>query len=317
MVKLIKKITFYFILILLVLEVLVRFFHLHNELPQRYVADDGILKWVPNQQGYSVYGNRRQNFSEYHINSSGYNSYREFSPSDDIIEVAIIGDSYIEGFHQDYNNSIGKKIEKKLNGIEVFEYGHSSNDLADQLYLINSNKKKFEKVDYIILYLKYKNDLFRSEYKFVKRTPLFPVLRHSKLVVYLLNIGMADPIKNVHKRLGSLKGKVLGNVVKNEKDAPKIDKDSLYLENFKSLVEKYNFDKSKTSLLLDSRVTDTKFLEYLQKEQIDVIDFADSFEASGGIKKTTLIYDLHWNDFGREIIATEISELLKKRISAQ
>lgn len=306
MFKLIKKLIFYTFLILLALEVLVRVFHLHNELPERYAAEDGILKWVPNQQGYSVHGNRRQNFAEYHINSSGYNSYREFSPSDEKFEIAIIGDSYIEGFHQNYHNSIGKKIEDQVDGVEVFEYGHSSNDLADQLFLIKSNKEKFEKIDHIIMYLKYKNDLLRSEYQFVPRTPFFPLLRHSKLVVYLLNIGIVDPIKNVHRRLGSIKGKVVGSTQTVNKAEVKVDQDSLYLENFKSLTFKYGFDKKKTSLLLDSRVTDKKFMEYLDKEGIDVIDFSDAFEASGGMRKTTLIYDLHWNDYGREVIAAEI-----------
>lgn len=313
MFKLIKKLGLYVLLIGLVLEVLIRVFHLYNELPQRYVAEDGILKWVPGQHGYSVYGNRRQIFSEYRINNSGYNSHREFTPSTEKVEVAIIGDSYIEGFHQDYNNSIGKKIEKKLKDVEVFEYGHSSNDLADQLYLINANKQKFDKVDYIILYLKYKNDLLRSEYRFVERSPLFPLLRRSKLVIYMLNIGIADPIKNVRKRLVGFKGKIYGNSKKTKKDKPQIDMDSLYLNNFKNLVANYGLDKSKTSLLLDSRVTDKKFIEYLEKERIRIIDFADSFETS--TRNTTLIYDQHWNNYGRSLIAEEIATFVLDNIN--
>ncbi|RDY57553.1 hypothetical protein [Flagellimonas nanhaiensis] len=317
MIKLIKKLALYAFLIALVLEVLIRAFHLYNELPQRYVAEDGILKWVPGQQGYAVYGNRRQNFTEYKINSSGYNSYREFYPSDEKIEVAIIGDSYIEGFHQNYHNSIGKKIEGKLDGVEVFEYGHSSNDLADQLYLIHANEDIFDKVDYIILYLKYENDLLRSEYKFIKRTPLFPVLRHSKLVLYLLNIGMADPVKKAHKSLISIKDKISGGTKGSDKEKPQINIDSLYLENFKGLVAKYGLNKAKTALLLDSGATDKNFLGYLNEQQIDFIDFANSFEAAGGSRKTTLIYDRHWNNKGREIVADEIYGYLLKKLSKQ
>ena len=80
-------------------------------MPTRQVGSNGIYEWVPGQNGYTVYGNRRQNFSQYRINSKGYNSYREFTPAVDKFEIAIIGDSYIEGFHQDYFRYIGNKIE--------------------------------------------------------------------------------------------------------------------------------------------------------------------------------------------------------------
>lgn len=320
MIRLFKNIVVYGILILLVLEGLVRIFHLHNDLPERYVAKDGMLKWIPGQNGYTVYGNRRQNFAEYHINNSGYNSYREFRPTDSKTEVAIIGDSYIEGFHQNYYNSIGKQVESKLNDVEVYEYGHSSNDLADQLYLIYANQEKFDKVDYVILYMKYENDLQRPEYEFIPREPLFPLLRHSKLVVYLLNIGILDPVKNLHQKVNSLKSGMLaggGNQDETSKNKPKIDRDSLYLENFKSLVSKYGFDKSKTAILLDSRATNSDFLAYLKQENINVIDFAVPFKEAGGHRRTTLIYDHHWNHTGRKVIATEISTYLQKVLPKQ
>src|SRR5690606_27913704 len=74
--------------------------------------------------------------------------------------------SFIEGLHQNYNNSIGKKLESKLNdGTEVFEYGHSGYDLADQLHLIEAYKEKFELIDYVIVYMKFENDLKRDLYK--------------------------------------------------------------------------------------------------------------------------------------------------------
>ena len=74
---------FYSVLMLLSLECLVRIFHLYKDTPERYIDEQGVEKWVPGQSGYSVTGNRRQNFSEYHINSKGYNSYREFTPNSD------------------------------------------------------------------------------------------------------------------------------------------------------------------------------------------------------------------------------------------
>ena len=124
MISLFKKMFLYFLLILILLELLVRIFHLHNDRPQFYLAEDRTYKRVPHQKGFSVHGNRRQNFVEYNINSSGYNSYRDFRPTEENIEVAIIGSSFIEGLHQDYFNSTGKKIERQLNQIKIYEYGH-------------------------------------------------------------------------------------------------------------------------------------------------------------------------------------------------
>ena len=125
------------------LEIWVRVFHLTKDYPVRYIDEFGVEKWMPNQDGFSVTGNRRQNFSEYHINNFGYNSYREYNPSKDKVEIALVGDSFVEGFHQNYYNSTGKKIEKILNGIEVYEFGYAGYDLADELHLIHQYQSTF------------------------------------------------------------------------------------------------------------------------------------------------------------------------------
>jgi len=100
--KLILKCIAYAVLIVLLLEVYVRVFHLSKDYPVRFVDTKQVEKWRPNQNGYSVTGNRRQNFSKYHINNSGFNSYREFHPTKEKFELALVGDSFIEGFHQNY-----------------------------------------------------------------------------------------------------------------------------------------------------------------------------------------------------------------------
>ncbi|WP_394972485.1 hypothetical protein [uncultured Croceitalea sp.] len=305
MIKLIWKIMVYAFLIFLVLEALVRIFHLQNDTPTWYLDEDNVYKWVPGQEGYAVYGNRRQQFSKYHINESGYNSYTEFEPTRENIEVAILGDSFIEGFHQDYFNSIGKKIENVYPGIKVYEYGHSSFDLADQLYLHHVKKEKFSKIDLIIFEVKYKNDLQRNEYTVPPRQVVFPLLRHSKLLVYLLNIGMVDPIKQLLRDFN------IGQTPLAERKGL-IKDDKLYQENFKSLISKYDFDKSKMTLLLDSRETNISFLDYLEREQIQYIDYGAQF-ANNIKRNTTLIYDRHWNDYGRSLVAKSICDFLKEK----
>ncbi len=139
--KLFLKSILYFLLIIVCLELIVRIFHLYNDVPIRFIDKQGVEKSIPNQTGFAVTGNRRQNFSKFNINSSGFNSFREFKPTKQKIEIAIIGDSFIEGMHQNYNNSIGEKLEEKLNNVEVYEYGYSGYDLSNELYLIKHTKQ--------------------------------------------------------------------------------------------------------------------------------------------------------------------------------
>lgn len=308
--KLVKKLVVYSLLILIVLEVLVRVFHLHNQLPARTIDENGYYSWVPGETGYGVYGNRRQSFSEYKINKSGYNSYREFKPTADSKEIAIVGDSFVEGFHQDYFNSIGKKIEDQLPEYEVYEYGYRGTDLAQQLYMMSANKETFDLIDHVVVVFKYENDLKRDEFKFKKIGSSFPILEYSKLATYIQNIGLSDPVREIFKDAQKTVKRIKSKKGRNKSKKNVIDQDSLYLENFKGMVSKYGINKDKTTFLLDSRVTNGNFIAHLRKEKIKFIDYAKPFEKTNN-KPTNLIYDHHWNNLGRTIIANEIVEYVK------
>jgi len=308
------KIIVYGVLIFLALEIIVRVFHLYDEYPQFIINDRNVKTYAPDQSGYTVTGNRRMNFAQYHINKSGFNSYREFTPSKNKTDIAIIGDSFIEGLHQNYYNSIGKKIEKKLNnGTAVFEYGHSGYDFADQLYLISAYKEKFDLTDYIIIYLKFENDLQRDFYEpdqYWVDSQYFTtskIKNKIKLLTYIDNIGFMDKLRDFRTKIFVYgKSNVSSNETrrKNEEEL----RNSKYLENFKKLIKIYGFDKNKTAILLDSRNTSISFLKYCDAMHYKYIDFGKGFENSK--KPTTLIYDMHWNNYGREIIASAITNYI-------
>lgn len=311
--KLFLKSILYFGLIIIALEICVRVFHLHTEVPTRYIDEFGVEKSLPNQSGYAVTGNRRQNFSEYRINENGFNSYRVFKPTKDKTEIAIIGDSFIECMHQHYYNSIGSKLESKLNNVEVYEYGYAGYDLSNQLYLINSYKKEFDLIDHIVIYLKYENDLENGIYTpnneriALLSSTIFKIRDEFKLLSYASATGVLDPIKNFVIKLMHKKDAIKSD---EEMAMEKKDNDLRYLENFKSLVSTYGFDKQKISFLLNSNTTSDTFLEYCRLNGYQIIDFYDAFENAK--KPTTLIYDMHWNNYGRELIASVIANYLKK-----
>ncbi len=316
--KLILKSGLYIFLFLISLELLVRLFHLGKDTPTRILDEYKVEKWMPNQNGYSVTGNRRQNFSEYRINNSGFNSYREFTPTKKNIEIALVGDSFIEGFHQNYYNSIGKKVEKSIPEIEVYEYGYAGYDFADQLHLIHAYKEEFETIDHIVLGIKFSNDLTRGEYQVVTsrlalESPINKLLKKSKLLVYSKSIGILNSPQKLLYRLMNILNPAPKTQSVSEEEILRIkkEKENQYLANFDSLVSKYGYDKNRFTLLLDSRITSRLFISHLKENDYNYIDFSEYFEKSD--HPTTLIYDRHWNNYGRDLIAKAISEYLKKK----
>jgi len=313
--KILIKTVVYIFLILVALELTVRALHLYTEDPPRFIDEYGVEKRMPGHNGYAVTGNRNQNFSEFHINNAGFNSYREFKPTKEKFEIALIGDSFIEGFHQDYDASTGRKIERDLkDSLEVYEYGYAGYDLANQLHLINAYDDQFKLIDEIIIYLNYESDLNRGVYKpnrqriAMLRSTVFRIRDNIKLLAYGSKIGIVDPLKNLVTGKAfqeeNPKGYETNQIVISEA------KEKEYLENFKSLIKLYGFDKCKTTILLDSRKTNDSFLEYCRQNDIKYLDFAPAFKNSK--KPVTLIYDHHWNNHGREIIAKVISDYIVK-----
>jgi hypothetical protein len=316
--KLILKTIIYVVLILLIVEIVVRIFHLYTEDPPRYIDEFGVEKRVPGHVGYAVTGNRNQNYSRFSINEAGFNSHREFIPTADKFEIALIGDSFIEGFHQDFYDSTGKKLEDKIVNSEVYEYGYSGYDLANQMHLINAYKKDFDLIDVVIIYLNYESDLDRGVYqpnydriKMLESTP-FKIRDNFKILAYGSKIGILEPLKRMisGKAFEDSENAYQTNELKTIDEKQQKTIDVQRIKNFKSLINLYGFDINKTAFLLDSRKTSQRFLDFCKEKNIVVVDFAENFKNSK--KGTTLIYDWHWNNHGRDVIATTIADYIKK-----
>lgn len=311
--KLFLRLVCYGFCIVITLEGLVRVFHLTKDYPVRFVDERGVERWLPNQKGYSVTGNRRQNFSKFNINSSGFNSFRDFEPTKDNIEVALIGDSFIEGFHQDYDKSIGYKIESKVPDVAVYEMGYAGYDFADQMHLIYQYQSFFDLIDRVVIYLKFEDDLTRPKYEILEdrlklETPIYRSLREIKLLVYLQNIGAFTSVEKLRENLVSIGREKRLNPIQD--DVFIQNRDISYLNNFKSLVETYGYDKSRFVLLLDEASTPPMFLDYLEKNNYSYIDFGKKINNSK--VATTLIYDQHWNNYGRTLVANLIADYISK-----
>lgn len=317
--KFLIKTVIYIALILFIVEILVRVFHLYTEDPPRYIDEFGVEKRVPGHSGYAVTGNRNQNYSIFNINEAGFNSHREFTPTKDKFEIALIGDSFIEGFHQDYYDSTGKKIEDRVPNSEVYEYGYAGYDLANQMHLINAYKKDFDLIDEIVIYLNYESDLDRGVYepnydriKMLASTA-FKIRDNIKILAYGSKIGILEPLKRMvsGKAFEETENAFQTNEIRTVDEDEQRTIDLQRIENFKSLINLYGFDKKKTTILLDLRKTSYRFIDYCKANDITYIDFGDRFKTSR--KSTNLIYDKHWNNHGRDLIASTIADYINAK----
>ncbi|WP_405266745.1 hypothetical protein [Cellulophaga sp. Ld12] len=312
--SIIKKVIIYAVLVLLILEGLVRIFHLHNEMPNRFADTKGVEKWVPNQSEYSITGNRKQNVGQYRINDFGFNSLHDkYEPKEDAFEIALVGDSFIEGFHEDYTNSLGQQIEKNLSNTTVLEFGYAGYDLADELHLIHAYKDIFEKIDHTFIYIRFTDDLDRDAYQESSRlrldTPFSRIAKQIKLLVYLKDIGALDPVLQLPGRIMNfISGKKEISLSEEELRKQEKLKNELSLNNFKTLLAEYPIDKEKYTFLLDSSLCSTEFLQYLGHNEYNFLDINTTF--SKAEKPTTLIYDQHWSKSGRSLVAKLILDYL-------
>jgi hypothetical protein len=131
--KFLVKISLYIVLTFIVLEVIVRILNLHGDRTlHANINGDYLLK--PGQKGFFVRGTLGEVRASFSINPQGFNSLRDYQK--DLTakqkKIALVGDSYIEGFHVNVENSIGQLLEKKFNqDIIVHEYGVGAIGFAD------------------------------------------------------------------------------------------------------------------------------------------------------------------------------------------
>ncbi len=154
--------------------------------------------------------------------------------------------------------------------------------------------------------------MIRGEYTLVKErmrleSPKYRLLKKSKLLVYAQSIGAVGSLKNIANKLisGIKPSKKKKTVIpKSEKD--KYDE---YLKNFEKLIATYGFDKERFVFLLNLNETPKLFIEYLQLHDYNYIDFSKALDSSK--LPTDLVYDKHWNNHGRTIVANLISDYIK------
>jgi len=119
------------LLALLLLEGILRIFDLAVEVvPETNLGGDRL--YVPGSSGSYVGGGMGEIRGSYHINAQGWNAVVDYGvPESSCSSVALIGDSFIEGFPARVEESVGRMLEELLPGSVVHEYGKSGGNIWD------------------------------------------------------------------------------------------------------------------------------------------------------------------------------------------
>ena len=127
-----KYIAIWSLLVILLLELTIRVFDLAAKTnPTQNV--DGNYLFAPGKSGFWVRGGLGELTNYYEINKQGYNSIIDYDLVDpENLNIALIGDSYIQGFQTDVRQSIGRQLEDILgDNTVVHEYGRAGSTIVD------------------------------------------------------------------------------------------------------------------------------------------------------------------------------------------
>lgn len=276
-----KYIFLIFSVSFITVEIILRVFHAVGK-PIDYSEVEGFIKNTPNTKGFYTFGTFPTIYRKnYVINNSGYNSsinYPKFYNNKNTI--ALIGDSFIEGYHVDVNKSIGRLIEKLCDSIQVYEYGIGGHNIHNYIEIYESQHlERLDKVYFFIHVTDFLKDRTnKSKYFEFKEKYLRPLYELSSLVQYLN--------KN-HKPFAIDKG---------------LNK---YISNY-------------TQIKVNDFLSRAKNIELIYRnDQIDAsLDFVEKKIKIVNHKRKPFNYgfDLHWNDNGRLNVANHIMKDLNKQV---
>ena len=309
MIKLIIRVITFFVFTLFIFEIYIRIFYLYDDVPKVHLDSNKLLVYKPNQNGSYNFGNRKEVDSKYLINSAGFNSVVEYDFSTNTPKIALIGDSYIEGFHQDVNNSIGRMLNR-LSDYQCFEYGLSSWTLNDYLNLISSDSTQFNQFEYIFINLN-PSDLQFSLYNYWNSevSKLKVDKQNSFIYKYIYSKVKLLSSANQMGIFNNLRKKIKIFSANNQLESN--NNNNLQFTIFHEILNYYNIPikNEKLIFLFNSNLKyQESFLNHI-KQGYNFIDLSISFNQSADLPYFR--FDRHWNNKGRMLVAKEILNKIK------
>jgi len=290
-----KNFTIYILialsLYLILLESTTRVFDLSGHtIPETNLNNNRLAR--PNSEGIWIRGGMREIASHYKINQQGFNSLKDYLTLDkNKVNIAIVGDSYIEGFHVDIENSIGRILEAEThNEFEVHEYGKSGGNIVDFSLIFNQWIRN--RYDYTFV-LVTNEDIISNEASFMGRGNPIPqksiireIYNQCSFIRYLnINHGLNSKLQ----KLFSFSGR------------PKMAKKSIMPNDINVFALK-EFD-STCVILYEKEKLDTTLLSSFKLPCAEVVHKYTPFNHG---------FDSHWNFNGRKNCALTIKNYINK-----
>ena len=163
-------------------ELIIRILNLSRP-PLNKIKNEGFTLFAPYQSGEMVFGNFGDIRAKFNINQQGYNSVHDYDELFVGQKYAIVGDSFIEGWHEDVNSSIGRRVENMLPQTRVHEYGRSGWNAHNYLQLCNKVGNKYDQIFVICAVSDFLEE--RANHHIINSGILKKIVVKSRLFCYL------------------------------------------------------------------------------------------------------------------------------------
>ena len=330
------------ILAILLLEIILRIIYFFGEnnlfglYPLRTTIewyDDGILGNVrlkPHAIGWFVTPTFEY-YSKIESNSEGFYDYdHQVDKSDGVYRIILLGDSFVASLQTDFDNILGKQLERKLSGltqkkVEVIAIGLGDTGTAQQFLALKQIGLKY-KPDLVVHLFLTANDLKNNSPGLQKDQfrPYFQLDENDTLVYKNYVIKSQDSnyeIKKFFKKLRIveliliLRQNALERQRDNRIDYP-IDY-HIYDNQLSSEYEK-SLKVTKKILLEEKKITEENGAKYLMitlanNEQVngEVLKDSIDLEKPDKLIQAFYTYDGHWNEIGTSLAVEFLAKNLK------
>jgi len=300
----IKYILIWFFTVFVLLEFTLRLFDLSaNTMPTTSLNNDYVFK--PNSSGTWIRGGLAELKNYYSINNLGYNSsinYNDLSEND--LNIALIGDSYIQGFQTDVRNSIGRQLEGIINPNKtvVHEFGRAGANIVDyhKVYKQFIQPKNY---DFVFILITDK-DLERYKPSYMNRGDRVPKKDFTRKIY---DLSYVLRYLNINQGIGTHFSKLISN-------GPESFERIAQEKSIKSETSKKEYINRINLEIINKIPDDIIFIH--EKEKLSDY-FIDNFnfnfvEIRHDLQPFNHGFDSHWNFNGRRNCATSIARYIRQ-----
>ena len=284
------------------MEIIIRVFSLTPDIPQRIIDSSGIQKYKINQSGYF----NSTSEEKWRINKFGWAGVSQ-TQTDTIF--SIIGDSYIENFHNPLSCHQGSYLKTLFPQYSFFEAARSGMSFIENLEVTKhldtlvTPKKHFiylNSSDFSESILEIKKNTDRTQFTVKSNKIIKGNLKAPGIKKLLYNIKVLHYLYlNYPKDIQSLED-IKDNVgLSNSEKTSNV----LYFNNFFDYcINNYNFDKI---ILVIHPETNKFFIELCKKHNFQIIELHSLDYSSWQFEN-----DPHWNCFGHHNASKQVGEFI-------